>query len=112
MKLLLDENISPSLVPLLGSQSLQADHVETLRLRGAADVEIWDYAKHHGYVIASKDSDFRQLSSLFGHPPKVIWLAVGNAATRAIATLLIDNLAQLQAFHDDAEASMLVLRPR
>ena len=53
-------------------------HVADLRLDTATDRAIWDYAGTHGYVIASKDTDFRQLAFLYGPPPKVIWLRVGK----------------------------------
>lgn len=43
--------------------------------------ESWDYAGFHGFVIVSKDNDFRQLSFLKGPPPKVVWLSIGNAGT-------------------------------
>ena len=36
------------------------------------------------FAIVSKDSDFREGSFAEGHPPKVIWLAVGNAGTAEI----------------------------
>jgi hypothetical protein len=35
-----------------------------LRRDTATDREVWDHAAEHGYVIASKDSDFRQLAFL------------------------------------------------
>lgn len=35
-------------------------------------------------MVVSKDSDFRQLAFLFGPPPKVMWLRVGNASTARV----------------------------
>ena len=35
-------------------------------------------------AIVSKDSDFNARSSVFGAPPKVIWLALGNCSTNQI----------------------------
>lgn len=49
------------------------------------DLQIWQYALEHGLTIVSKDNDFRQLSFLYGPPPKVIWLSVGNAGTDIIS---------------------------
>jgi predicted nuclease of predicted toxin-antitoxin system len=45
-------------------------------------------ARTHGFVIASKDTDFRERVYVEGFPPKVIWLDVGNAGTAGIAALL------------------------
>lgn len=42
----------------------------TVGLETATDDQIWDYAKEHGYVIVSKDSDFRQLAFLHSPPPR------------------------------------------
>lgn len=41
----------------------------------------WEYAKARGFLIVTKDSDFQQQSFVHGHPPKVIWLRLGNRAT-------------------------------
>lgn len=85
MKLLFDENASPRLVGLLEDEYPESTHVRDAGLRGAADRLIWEHARDHGYVIVSKDDDFRQRSFLEGAPPKVVWLQeVGDAGTAAI----------------------------
>jgi predicted nuclease of predicted toxin-antitoxin system len=33
----------------------------------------------------SKDTDFHQRSFLFGGPPKVVWIRLGNCSTEDIA---------------------------
>lgn len=56
-------------------------------------------------MIVTKDSDFLELSLLYGAPPKVIWLRVGNAGTDAIAELLERNNARIESFAaNDGEA--------
>jgi predicted nuclease of predicted toxin-antitoxin system len=56
-------------------------------------------------LIVTKDSDFLELSLLYGAPPKVIWLRVGNAGTDAIAELLERNSARIESFAaNDGEA--------
>ena len=37
-------------------------HVRDVGLRNGSDAEIWEYAKENGFVIASKDTDFRERS--------------------------------------------------
>jgi predicted nuclease of predicted toxin-antitoxin system len=44
-----------------------------LGLRGATDTAVWEYAKVEGFVLVSKDNDFRQRSFQYGAPPKVVW---------------------------------------
>ena len=58
-----------------------SSHVKAHQLIHTDDVRIWSFASDHGYAIASKDSDFRQRSFLFGHPPKLVFLRVGNCPT-------------------------------
>ena len=88
VKLLLDENLSPRLVQRLEPVYPGSTHVDHVGLRGKTDAEIWEFAGGENYTIVSKDNDFRQLSVLYGPPPKVVWLSVGNVGTDAIAELL------------------------
>ena len=74
------------------------------------DAEIWAHARKHGLAIVSKDDDFRQLSFLHGAPPKVVWLSVGNAGTDAIARVVRDRRARIEALAADAEEALLILR--
>ncbi len=109
MKLLLDENLSPKLVDYLVDIFPNSSHVELLGMRGHTDTEIWNLAKQDGYVLVPKDDDFRQRSFVYGAPPKVIWLSVGNAGTAAIGQLLLTSVARIEAFVADPEESLLVL---
>ena len=59
----------------------ESKHVTEVGLHTATDAEIWSYAGEHGFVIVSKDSDFRQLAFLHGPPPTAIWARLGNAST-------------------------------
>lgn len=78
-------------------------------MASASDVSVWTYAGSNGYVIVSKDSDFEQKALLYGHPPKVVWLRVGNCATTAIAALLRNHRADIVAFEADSAAAVLAL---
>ncbi|MDE3019149.1 MAG: DUF5615 family PIN-like protein [Nitrospirota bacterium] len=109
MKLLFDENLSPSFVQTLETQYPGSAHVRALGLRGATDAAIWERAQRDGYAIVSKDNDFRQLSFLHGAPPKVIWLSVGNAGTEAILHFLQSRRAEIEIFESDPRTSLLVL---
>ena len=74
------------------------------------DTVIWPYAAKHGFAIVSKDEDFLQLSLHRGHPPKVIYLIVGNAGTNQVADLLLRNKNRIATFLDDQnEDSLLTL---
>jgi predicted nuclease of predicted toxin-antitoxin system len=109
VKLLLDQNLSRRLVGLLASDFPDTTHVVECGLETSTDRDVWDYAQQHGYVIASKDSDFRQFAFLYGAPPKVIWVRTGNVTTTAIAELLLASSSRIEAFAAAAEESLLVL---
>ena len=109
MKLLFDENVSPKLVGLLEEEYPGSAHVRDLGLKGAPDGRIWDHARANGFVIISKDDDFRQRGFLQGAPPKVVWLQVGNAGTLPIAELLRERAPQLHRFESEDESAVMIL---
>lgn len=109
MKLLFDHNLSHRLVAVLADLYPDLQHVRHLGLTTAHDGVIWDYSNQHGLVIVSKDSDFYYRSVLFGYPPKVVWIRLGNCTTGQIASLLRARHADLLAFDQDPTASFLAL---
>src|SRR2546426_10071278 len=68
MKLLFDQNLSPRLPHLLADLYPNSAHIRELGMRDATDTEIWNYAKAHGFVIVSKDSDFQAQSVVWASP--------------------------------------------
>ncbi|MHB1309844.1 MAG: DUF5615 family PIN-like protein, partial [Limisphaerales bacterium] len=87
----MDQNLSWRLVKALQPTFPESVHVLELGLDRAADADVWEYARTEGFVIVSKDSDFEQRSILHGHPPKCIWLRVGNCCTREIELLCVPS---------------------
>ena len=109
MKLLLDENISSKLVKFLTKDFPESSHIDYLKMQGTTDTNIWNYALTENYIIVSKDNDFRQRSFLFGSPPKVIWLSVGNGGTEIIKELLLKNVMTIHDFSQEPTEGLLVL---
>jgi len=109
LKLLLDENLSYRLVARLEAKFPGTRHVDAVGLHAHSDAKVWEFARTNGFTIVSKDDDFRQLSFLHGAPPKVIWLAAGNAATDAILRALNHRRSSIEAFVRDDEESLLIL---
>lgn len=107
MKLLFDQNISFRVVKILDNHFLGSAQVRQLQLEGAKDKEIWEYAKFNDFVIVTYDADFHDFVSLYGHPPKIIWLRTGNTTTLYIANLLIQKEDQIINFLEDKEVSCL-----
>lgn len=85
MTLLSDQNLSRRLVGRLAVEYPGSEHVEAAGLLGADDRTVWRYTAGRGLIVVSKDSDFRHLALLYGPPPKVIWVRVGNGPTAAVA---------------------------
>jgi predicted nuclease of predicted toxin-antitoxin system len=109
VKLLFDQNLSRYLVHQLAVEFPDSQHVIELGLDLASDRAIWEYAGEHGFVIVSKDSDFRQLAFMHGPPPKAIWLKFGNASTRDILRVLREHQRAITAFGETLDDALLVL---
>lgn len=109
MKLLFDQNLSHHLVTRLAELFPGSDHVRALGLDRVDDTTIWSYAAEHGFTIISKDSDLHQRSLLFGRPPQLIWLRVGNSPTIQIERLIRERHSEIAAFIGDPAGAFLVL---
>lgn len=109
MKLLYDQNLSYRLVAELNDLYPDSFHVRDIGMKEADDSDIWGYAVRNGYTIVSKDSDFHQQSFMHGHPPKIIWLRVGNCSTNTIISLLRTHHDAVLRFKQNEAASFLTL---
>jgi len=108
MKLLFDENLSHKLPVLFVSSFPGSQHVRALGLKGASDVRIWEYARSNGFMIISKDKDFYQRTLLYGSPPKLVWLRLGNCTRDDVVNLVTRHVKDIIAFETSQE-SILVL---
>ncbi len=109
LKLLIDENLAPSLAESWQSAFPGTVHVRGIGLGNTDDRIIWDHAKENDFMIITKDSDFEQRSFLSGAPQKVIWVRSGNRSTAFINLIVLQHVERIQAFGDEAEAALLVL---
>lgn len=108
-RLLFDENLAATLVRRLADVYPGSAHVRHLGLERQPDAAIWDRAAVEGFVIVTKDDDFRQWCFLRGAPPGVIWLRLGNCTTDQIEQVLRSRLADILAFCADPTAALLLL---
>ncbi len=109
MKLLFDENLSPKLSEQMAGLFPGSRHLRDCGLRGSSDQTVWNYAIENDFIILSKDSDFQQRSLLYGHPPKVVWLRIGNCTRQDLAELISSGFDAIQALSADPAESMVVL---
>ena len=110
MTLLLDQNVSHKLAARLADIYPGSVHVRDLGMRSADDKAIWDFAKGKDFAVLTKDGDFHQMSLLYGAPPKVIWLRVGNVSTDEIEALLRARQSTIDGFLD-GDGALLVVDP-
>lgn len=110
MKLLFDENLSPSLALRLADLFPSSTHVRDVGLQAGDDPAVWEYARQNGFLIVSKDADMHDMSLLRGNPPKVIWLRLGNCSTTQVENLLRREFQAIATFDADDTASLLALR--
>ncbi len=109
MKLLFDENLSPKLPRSLARRFPGSVHVRECGLLGKTDEAVREYARADGFTIVSKDSDFQQRSLLYGHPPKLVWLRIGNCTRQQLFHLITSHEQDIHALDADALESVLVL---
>jgi len=97
MKLLIDAQLSPSIAAWINTNypSYHAESVWAAGLQEQNDLFIYEYAKQNGFVIVSKDSDFRMLIDRFGCPPHLIWITMGNTSNEVMRKSLEESLNKL-----------------
>jgi predicted nuclease of predicted toxin-antitoxin system len=109
LKLLFDQNLSPRLVAMLADLYPGSVHVRNLGLKAVDDRKLWSVAKADGSTVVTKDGDFAQLALLYGQPPKVIWLRIGNCTTADVERLIRKCQRQIADFDGNSEAALLAL---
>jgi len=101
MKFLFDQNISHRILKLFPEKYAASTTVKKEELINAPDRKIWEFAKQNNYIIVTQDSDFNELNTLYGFPPKIIWIRTGNLRTQAIVDILIDYSQEIDKFIKD-----------
>ena len=101
MRFLFDQNISHRILKLLPKNYSDSTTVKKEGLINAPDSHIWEFAKKYNYTIITQDSDFNDLTSLYGFPPKIIWIRTGNIRTHAIVSILIEYSQEIDKFIED-----------
>jgi predicted nuclease of predicted toxin-antitoxin system len=109
MKLLFDENLSPKLPSLLAALFPSSAPVRECDLLGQTGEDVWECARTNGFTTVSKDSDFQQRSLLYGHPPKFVWLRIGNCTRQQLVQLITSHEQDIHALQADPLESVLVL---
>jgi len=65
-----------------------AEHLVDLNLLTATDTELWERGRDKHIIILTKDVDFYDRALLFGAPPQVLHVAVGNCSNAGLFHVL------------------------
>lgn len=84
-----------------------SNQVARLGLETADDRTLWEYARKNGFTLVTQDSDFHELATLHGSPPKVIWLKCGNRPRWFVQSLLLRHREKIMAFVNDPDADVV-----
>ncbi|MBK5193857.1 MAG: DUF5615 family PIN-like protein [Flavobacteriaceae bacterium] len=98
MKLLFDQNISFRLLRKIEVQYPEAKHVKELGLVNSTDMQIWEYARVNHFTLITFDADFFDIANLKGHPPKIIWLRMGNITSINLEKVFIKKRVLIADF--------------
>ncbi len=71
------------------------------------DLTIWEYAREHGYIIATQDSDFADFNRLRGAPPKILWLRCGNQTVTEIERRIRTYFPRIQFLETDPKIDVV-----
>ncbi|NJO07875.1 MAG: DUF5615 family PIN-like protein [Chloroflexaceae bacterium] len=107
MKLLFDHHLSRKLVTRLADLFPESSHVILHGLDQAEDMAIWQCARDEGYVIVTKDSDFNDVVTLRGAPPKIVWIRVGNCTTTTIESIIRRSYPLIEFFYHHPQSAIL-----
>jgi predicted nuclease of predicted toxin-antitoxin system len=93
VRVLIDENLPPSLKSHLHDLFPGSVHVRDIDLGHSPDSSIWDHAKAFSFAILTKDSDFADHARAEGPPPTVV--RAGNCSVAKLVSLIRENAAQI-----------------
>lgn len=108
-KLLFDQNLSYRIIKQIDHLFPNSNHVRLLKLDTADDIDIWRYAKEHGFHILTQDTDFHDINTLYGYPPKIIRIHTGNTTTSTIIELLEKKHKLIHDFLNNEKIGFLEL---
>jgi predicted nuclease of predicted toxin-antitoxin system len=97
VNVLVDENLTPSMVPRLAAKGVAAVHVAHIGMPGATDPEVWKYAYEHDQIVVTMNvEDFLHLAGGVELHPGLIVLRATGGLTRedqcALVEPVIDHL--------------------
>jgi predicted nuclease of predicted toxin-antitoxin system len=108
MKMLVDMNLSPRWVSVLGAAGIEAAHWSTLGAHNAPDSQMMAYARANNYVVLTHDLEFSAiLAATHGEKPSVVQVRAEDVSAEVIGKQVFIALRQM-ATELDAGALLTV----
>ncbi len=101
----LDAQLPPGLAPWLsGTFHIEAHALVELGLRDVDDLAIFQRARSADAVLISKDSDFVELVSRHGPPPRLLWVTCGNVTNARLREVFTSVFRDACALLNEGQA--------
>lgn len=109
MTFLIDENLSFRLKRELADAFPSCRHVAEFRLLSSDDELVWERAREEGLTLLSKDNDLEAIVTRKGHPPRLVWIRLGNVSTNEIAKSLIAHAESVRRFINQRADGVMII---
>lgn len=110
MNFLVDANLPPRLCVWLRQRGHAASHLVDLQSLRLTDKLVWKLAASRQEIIVSKDMDFYERALIFGKPPQVLLIALGNCSSDHLMAALDLSWITIEV-ELTAGARLVTLRP-
>lgn len=108
-KVLCDVHIAFKVVKFFEEQGYEAIHVNNiLDSYYTKDTAISHYADQHGFIVVTKDIDFKDSHFLQNTPSRLLHITLGNIPTKNLIAILDRNLTEIVK-HFDTEKCFIEL---
>lgn len=108
-EVLCDVHIAFKIVKFFESKGHEAIHVNNiLDSYNSKDSEISRYADEYGFVVITKDVDFKDSHFIQSKPKKLLHVTLGNIPTKKLIEILDKNLSDIVA-HFQSESCYVEL---
>jgi predicted nuclease of predicted toxin-antitoxin system len=94
---LVDANLPPRLCDWLRQRGHSASHLIERNALRTPDKTIWQWAAAQQQVLLTKDTDFYERSLLYGKPPQVLLVSVGNCSNDDLFGILATSWLRVEA---------------
>jgi len=110
-RFLVDEDLPRSLARLLRTESLDAEDVRDVGLRGKTDSEVLQYAVSHDRVVITADLDFANLLAvpLGSHHGILVARLPNEVPVARLNAVILDAIKALS--DDEVRGSLVIVEP-